>query len=356
MSAAVTVALPPCTDGEAAWESGMWDVEKVPLVKEVERGPYGEARYLVNAQGIRLATYHWPVRVEANHKPLRGVVVLVHGYAVHITYTYFQSNEVDPPKPYDGSWVHRMNQEGYAVWGIDNQSCGRSEGIKEGLKMFFHRFDDLCDDVEQLCMLLKKHPVYCKYPLFLMGNSMGGNISLHVSQALHEKGLLQGTILLSPMITINSLKSTTFNRLLLPIARVCSYFLPSMKVVVSSGRDQKHVLLHQQYENDPLNFHGAARMLVAVLTVQQCEKTVQMLDRFNFPFFILQSEHDEICDPSGAEMLYERAASKVKKLNMLSDPDSFHMLSTEPMHLEVLDEVLDWLECRLHPSNNDDSQ
>eukprot|EP00963_Diacronema_lutheri_P008859 scaffold776_cov347-Pavlova_lutheri.AAC.57 len=328
-------------------EHGMLDGDCVPDVPEAVLGPRGTARFLVNGQGIRLACYHWPVVPTLGHQALRGVVVLVHGYAVHLTFSFLQSLELDPPKPYDGSWIHRMNLAGYAVWGIDNQSCGRSEGVRSDARMYFERFEDLCSDVEQLIQVIKDHPLYVNLPLFMIGESMGGNISVHVSQKLHRMGIVDGTILLAPMISLEKLAASPLNRVMLPIARALCRIAPATRIPMSKLENKRNAYLQQQFERDPMNQQGSASVQVAILTIEQCRRTVEMLDQVDFPFFVLHSQHDEIVDPEGSHMLYERAASRIKKLSVLDHPKSFHLLAGEPMHLEVLSAIFDWLEHRL---------
>eukprot|EP00963_Diacronema_lutheri_P008857 scaffold776_cov347-Pavlova_lutheri.AAC.55 len=340
---------PACSDGrgvnrvENSGLNEVLDSERVPDVPEAVLGPRGTARFLVNGQGIRLACYHWPVVPTLGHQALRGVVVLVHGYAVHLTFSFLQSLELDPPKPYDGSWIHRMNLAGYAVWGIDNQSCGRSEGVRSDARMYFERFEDLCSDVEQLIQVIKDHPLYVNLPLFMIGESMGGNVCLHVSQKVHPSGLLQGTVLLAPMIRIKDIKLKVFNRLVYPLRRLSVWLLGATAEGGSGSTNQQNALTLKQYKQDPLNYHGAAPLKVSLMTLQQCNKTTKALSEFNFPFYIIQSENDRVCDPVGAEMLYTRSTSKVKKISMLSDPDSYHFLSVEPMNLQVLGDILDWM-------------
>ena len=335
------------THAESELVNGVLDSDRVPEVPAAVLGPHGTARFLVNHQGIRLACYHWPVVPASGHASLRGVVVLVHGYAVHLTFSFLQSLELDPPKPYDGSWIHRMNLAGYAVWGIDNQSCGRSEGVQNGSRMYFDRFEDLCADVEQLIHVIKEDPAYARLPLFMIGESMGGNISVHVSQKLHCMGLVDGTVLLAPMISLEKLASSPLNRVMLPIARALCRIAPSARIPMSKMENKRNAYLQQQFERDPMNQQGAASVQVAILTIEQCHRTVEMLDQVDFPFFVLHSEHDEIVDPEGSHMLYERAASKIKKLSVLNHPKSFHLLAGEPMHLEVLSAIFEWLDHRL---------
>jgi len=175
---------------------------------------------------------------------------------------------------------------------------------------------------------------------------MGGNICLHVSQKLHRMGLIDGTVLLAPMISLEKLASNPLNRLMLPIARALCRIAPAARIPMSKLENKRNAYLQQQFERDPMNQQGAASVQVAILTIEQCRRTVEMLDQVDFPFFVLHSEHDEIVDPEGSHMLYERAASKIKKLSVLNHPKSFHLLAGEPMHLEVLSAIFDWLDHR----------
>ena len=173
---------------------------------------------------------------------------------------------------------------------------------------------------------------------------MGGNVCLHVSQKVYPLGVLQGTVLLAPMIKLKDLTTKVFNRLLYPLRSLYGWLFRSRTMVGSGSTNQRETLTRKQYERDPLNFHGASPLKVSVMTLQQCNRTVRALSEFNFPFFILQSENDRVCDPAGAEMLYNQSKSKVKKLCMLSDIDSYHFLAVEPVNPQILDNILDWLD------------
>ena len=52
------------------------------------------------------------------------------------------------PSLYEGSWIQLLNVSGFAVCGIDSQSCGFSE-VVSGLRNYFESFDDLVADVVQ---------------------------------------------------------------------------------------------------------------------------------------------------------------------------------------------------------------
>jgi alpha-beta hydrolase superfamily lysophospholipase len=52
------------------------------------------------------------------------------------------------PALYEGSWIQLLNASGFAVCGIDTQSCGFSEGVS-GIRNYFESFDDLVADVVQ---------------------------------------------------------------------------------------------------------------------------------------------------------------------------------------------------------------
>lgn len=59
--------------------------------------------------------------------------------------TAIAMQEAGSPPKYRGSWVEKLNQEGFSVCGIDQQGCGFSEG----LECYVERFDHYVDDVLQ---------------------------------------------------------------------------------------------------------------------------------------------------------------------------------------------------------------
>ena len=76
---------------------------------------------------------------------------------------------------HSGRYAHvaaRLIAEGFAVYAIDHRGHGRSEGPRA----LIDRIDNAVADLDSLTVLAaSKHPAA---PLFLLGHSMGGAISL----------------------------------------------------------------------------------------------------------------------------------------------------------------------------------
>lgn len=106
-------------------------------------GPQGREAFITNKQGLRLKTYIWPAS-----KP-KCVVVFVHGHGAHLHFEIMKYNTPGQPGVYEGSWVEAFNAAGVSVVGIDNQGCGRSEGL-DGLRFYIDSFQDYVDDVIEL--------------------------------------------------------------------------------------------------------------------------------------------------------------------------------------------------------------
>lgn len=72
---------------------------------------------------------------------------------------------------------------------------------------------------------IKAHPVYGRLPVFVLGESMGGNVAIQLGlkDADEGQGLLHGAILLAPMVTIkDSMKPPQVLIDLLKKASVCA--------------------------------------------------------------------------------------------------------------------------------------
>ncbi|CAD2099472.1 lysophospholipase, putative [Plasmodium vinckei] len=163
--------------------------------------------YFYNKDGLLLKTYGWLV------KKAVGIVLLIHGLKGHARFTYLKANAevIDNNEVlvvdnnnyyvYSGSWIEKLNQNGYSVYAMDLQGHGESEGRKN-LRGHFKRFSDLVDDVLQYMNKIQEDILNdnktddgsCsivttkkkKLPMYIIGYSMGGNIALRILQLLNK--------------------------------------------------------------------------------------------------------------------------------------------------------------------------
>lgn len=96
---------------------------------------------MVNSQGLHLAVYKWEV------EDPKAIVYMAHGHLNHARFEYYTRSAIGEPRnQYKGSWVHALNESGYTVVSMDYQGHGCSDGVVEGMKGYFHRYDDLVKD------------------------------------------------------------------------------------------------------------------------------------------------------------------------------------------------------------------
>ncbi|GBG24455.1 Monoglyceride lipase [Hondaea fermentalgiana] len=302
----------------------------------------------VNLQGLTLATYEWEHKTQGEPK---GIILAMHGVSCHLHYEYlnigtfaaedgskgYEGAELHEPQ-YAGSWVERLNEEGYLFTGMDLQSYGLSEGAR-GLQYYFERFEDHVTDLVQFRKMVSEE--YPNTPIYLMGISMGGCIAARLAEfdcAFPYAGL----ILLAPMLSIEQLKKRPINKVLLPLADCMSALAPTLRLADKAAHP--NVLLRKHFEADPLNETTyKIRVRVGAECLKVVERARQELTQIKCPLLAVHSRHDTMTDPAGSELAVDLATSSSKTLKLLDDPYLWHELGHEPGNAKVLQLVLEWL-------------
>jgi alpha-beta hydrolase superfamily lysophospholipase len=68
-------------------------------------------------------------------------------------------------------------------------------------------------------------------------------------------------------------------------------------------------------------------------------------EKITLPFIVVQGSEDKLVDPSGAQMLYDRAGSKDKTLNVYEG--LYHEIHNEPERSAMFKDVEAWLAARV---------
>lgn len=326
--------------------SGMLSVDSVDNL---------ETDSFVNADGLRIGTYRWAATATASGPGERkGVVWGLHGVGSYALYNFLKRVDYDASAPgyegatfhalaYRGSWVETFNNAGFDVVAMDLASYGRSEGAR-GLRYYAERFEDHVRDLRQYRELIAADAA--ADPVFMLGVSYGGCAAVRVVQEEEAAGAagataIAGVVLLSPMLSLEKVKTRPVNKFLLPVSQLLSQLIPTWRL--AQPEPHPHAEMQAHYESDPANEVGDSRVRVATECLAAVDAARENVADVKCPLLVFHSKNDLLTDPEGSQWFVEHAASEDKQLRLLEDPYTFHQLMHEPSNLAIKDEVLSWL-------------
>jgi acylglycerol lipase len=251
----------------------------------------------------------------------KAVLLVVHGLAEH-----------------SGRYTNLVNYfvlGNYAIYALDHQGHGRSEGLPG----YVNSFSDYLVDLKTFFELVRQTHQSTK--IYLVGHSMGGLIAASYAAQYPEDPA--GLALSSPTLKAGS--SISSKDILM--ARITAALLPKMGIAMldssAISRDKKVI---EAYNKDPLVHHGKikARLACELLKAMDRKLTAQM-SKIDLPILIMQGSLDRLSNPDGSQRLFETVKSKDKTLKNFEG--LYHELFNEPEHSQVLEFMGNWLNSRL---------
>ena len=165
------------------------------------RRPAGP-NHFVNKDGLQIFWRCWFPKGN-----LKGIVILCHGLAEHSgRYNAFAAS---------------LTASGFAVYALDHQGHGASEGDRAHVK----KFDDFKQDVLKFTDIVKEQHPQLTNRFFLIGHSMGGLIALHT--ALANPSQWAGVVVSGPPLKTDPKVITPFIK---SVGHFLSNILPKMPV------------------------------------------------------------------------------------------------------------------------------
>jgi len=245
----------------------------------------------------------------------RGVVVIVHGLGEH-----------------SGRYLHladRLTREGYAVYALDHRGHGRSAGPRALLD----RMDSAVADLDWLVLHAAAEQV--GIPVFLLGHSMGGTLSL--CYAMHHQDRLDALVLSGPLAALEAASPV-----LRVAAKVLSRLTPRLPVIaVDSSLVSRDPAVVDAYRADPLVHHGK----VPARTVAELGAAIESFPagatRITIPTLIMYGTADGLCPTEGSEMLGRRIGAADRTVKPY--PGLYHEILNEPEQEQVMDDLCAWL-------------
>mmetsp|Transcript_36610 Transcript_36610/g.108055 ORF Transcript_36610/g.108055 Transcript_36610/m.108055 type:complete len:335 (-) Transcript_36610:197-1201(-) len=302
----------------------------------------GTMRFLDNARGERLALYFWPARAGT---PQKGIIQLLHSHGCYIAHQYLLTSKPGATPEYEGSWLQRLNDAGYAIFGHDIEGYGHSGG----LRCYCNSFQDIVDDALLVSCKAREMggPSFAAdRPLFLMGPSMGGCLATCMSIASADAGVqVAGMCLLAPMLSLEELSRRPVNRILRPLINVLNWLSPKLQAA-KVANCTKFPDIQAKFDGDPLNYTAATRVRVAA---EYLRVTGEMMgpggmEKVTTPFIVFHSQDDTMCEVHGSQALFKRASSTDKTFEAVDS--MWHILTKEPGNEDVLAKALAWFNAR----------
>ena len=266
-----------------------------------------------NEAGLTIYAVDWAI------PDPRAVVGIIHGLGEHC-------------RRYDGLAAF-FNDHGIAAIGYDRQGFGRSEG-KRGYAKSYRSY---LDGVGQLMVQCERR--YPDRPVFLYGQSMGGQLLLHY--LIHRRPAIHGAIVSSPHIA----EAFTPSPVLVAFGKLMRNIYPALTVpnqldVKLLSRDPAVV---EAYRNDPW-VHDRLSSQTGIDLIERAQFLQGYRDGLPVPTLFLHGEADGI---TSSEATRAFVARNPEGATLHTFPGAYHELHFEPEAPAVRKIVLDWVEARL---------
>jgi alpha-beta hydrolase superfamily lysophospholipase len=274
----------------------------------------GEGKF-VGCKGLNIYSQFWLA------EQCRASVVIVHGVGEH-----------------SGRYEHvaeYLVAAGCSVHALDLRGHGRSEGARAVID----RFSNAVEDIDQLVSQVAAGSA--QRPLFLLGHSMGGALSL--SYALEHGNKLSGLILSAPAVALDGAPW-----LMRQASKLLSVVAPPLGVVAVNpqwvSRDPDTI---NAYVADPLNWHGRLPVRTLAEMVVFVEGLPKRLSSLHMPMLLMHGGDDKLAGVSGSRMVHDQVSSTDKTL--LIYPGLYHEIFNElpADRALVLRDMVEWIDRRI---------
>ncbi|KAK4780899.1 hypothetical protein SAY87_017005 [Trapa incisa] len=299
------------------------------LFKLAPSGIRTDEWYERNSKGLEIFCKSW---LPAPDVKIKGALCFCHGYGD--TCTFF----------FEGI-ARRIAASGYAIYAIDHPGFG----LSEGLHGYIENFDDVVDNVIEQYRKIIARPEARGLPHFILGQSMGGAITLKVH--LKDPSGWDGIILVAPMCKIakDMKPPEPMVKVLTLMSRICpkAKLVPGVDLAELAFRDQRKRKLAVY---NVICYEDQTRLKTAAELLKATEEIESQVHRVSAPLLVLHGAKDRVTDPSVSQFLYDRASSRDKTIKLYEG--GYHcILEGEPDDriFTVLDDIVSWMDSRTAP-------
>lgn len=246
----------------------------------------------------------------------KAIVAIVHGLSDHIDRYH--------------DFSQYLNSQGFAVVGMDYQGHGKSPGKRGHVKSY----ELLMSNVDSL--LIEARLEFNDIPLFLFGQSFGGNIVANYTLR-HKSKELVGVIISSPWLELAF--SPPWQKMV--ISKIIGRVWPSL--TASNDLDPMELShdpwIGKSYFEDPL-VHGKISAKLFNMAVKHGRWALEHAHLLNYPTLIMHGDDDRITSYKASIRFAERAGSlaSIRIWEGLR-----HELHNEKNNEKIMQFICDWI-------------
>jgi len=286
------------------------NVKKVDQIKAKE----GE---FTDQLGKQIKTYKWTPEGD-----IKALVFLCHGYAERLT-------------PYYSGVAGAGAGSGLLCFGHDHTGHGHSGGERVQVRSV----DEYVDPVILHCQQMSSS--YPNIPLYILGHSMGGLISILATLKTQDAGLFKGLVLMGPLLELDPAVASPF---LQTLARMASKIWPGLAM---GGIDSKTVTSDEDWietkKNDELHYHGGLKARHGAVLLSVLKGLEEKFVEIKCPYLLLHGAEDKVCNPSGSKKLHSLSPSLDKTLNIVEGGLHNLFIESDPIKSNAINSAINWI-------------
>lgn len=272
-----------------------------------------EYKLLITKEGKRIFYFeNIPLKPKA-------IILINHGYGGHAG-QYMELSKV-------------LSQKGYGCCSFDHSGHGRSEEERGHLQ----EYEVFLKDLHEMVMLVK-----CKYPnvsVYTLGHSMGGLITF-VYGILYPQAI-KGQIFIAPALGMpwgtNLIPAWFYKLVKRNFSRLKIY--PIIKRPASRNPAFKKAL-----KDDPYTLKYATAGFFYEFIYRGIAYARLNASKYKLPCLFLHGESDKIIPYDSSVNIFNKILATDKTLKLY--PKLYHELLQEPEKMQVVDDIVAWLEKR----------
>jgi len=266
--------------------------------------------------GLKIFTRNY-----APERPLRGCVVLVHGFNSHSGYL--------------AECAKLLAARGFGTCALDLRGRGKSEGPR----LYVESFADYEADVHAAVGSVQAR--FPGAPLFLLGHSAGGVIACEY--ALAHQAALAGLICESFAFQVPA------PDIALALLKGVGYVAPHAQVLRLKPEDfSRDPAVVSAMHADRLIRNEAQPARTVAEMVRADARLKNAFPKLTLPLLILHGTDDRAAQPSGSQLFYDNCGARDKTLK-LYEGHAHDLLNDVGKEL-VLQDIVEWLEARAKAS------